>query len=190
MVSGDSGLCPEGGGDLEPAAKIQGAREGSFTGQALCFVIRPNPPMDGLGLAHCFLLIAACSLTVAVLCFLKGFVLVLPFSGLELAALGWALCFTFRRAHEQEVIMLSRDRVQVQTGRETPASRWSSPRHWTWVVLQSSRHRGHPHRLLLRSGGREVEIGSCLCEKERKALAERLKRVLSFQGAVRFSPQA
>jgi hypothetical protein len=48
-------------------------------------------------------------------------------------------------------------------------------------VLEQSSRRNHPSRLLLRSHGREIEIGSVLAEPERLTLASARARLLSLQ---------
>ena len=146
------------------------------------FDIRPNPPESGWVLCGFFGACAVASLGAALYLYFMGLPLVLPFSGLELAALGVALWYTWRAAQRRELVSISEERVTVE---RIPAKGdgccWSSPRYWTQVVLQPPVHTGHD-RLLLRYCGRELELGRCLGDADRSSLAKALSRALAYGG--------
>jgi uncharacterized membrane protein len=125
-----------------------------------------------------FVSIAALSLTIAIVCVVLGFWPVLPFAGLELGLLGWALQSSMQRRHWTQLLTISDQEVTVATccdGRiETGTGHVVFPRHWASVRLCGSRG-WQPSRLLIESHGRSCEVGSFLTEEERHALYGRLQ---------------
>lgn len=117
--------------------------------------------------------IALASLTFASYFVVQGLWPVLPFAGIELALLGWALWTSLRRRHwTQTITVTDRDVEIVLRGREGE-DRIVFSRHWASVKLR--RPRGwHPSRLLVESHGRSCEVGGFLTEEERRALYARL----------------
>ncbi len=160
-----------------PGGKQDGAR--------VQIVVRPNQSLTWNGNKLFFGMIAGVSLAVAGALAFLGFWPVLPFAGLELLALGWALYHCARCGQWREVISIDGDRVEVAAGRGQPERRWSANRHWTQVAVEPPRFRGHPTRLVLRSAGRRVELGAFLTEVERRRLARMLQDLLPAAPTVR-----
>lgn len=130
-----------------------------------------------------FLGVATGSLSVAMYFVWHGFWPVLPFAGLELAALGGALWLSQRRGRYREVISVFEDRVCVEKGSGGPEEVFDMPRTWVRVVRERGRRRGHPGRLYLTSHGRRVEIGHPLTETERESLGRRVTELLALDAA-------
>lgn len=114
------------------------------------------------------------SLTIALFLALQGYWPVLPFAGLELALLGWALRASLQRRHWTQVITVTANEVRVDTRLRGQAAEAVFPRPWARVTLRTSRS-WHPSRLLIESSGRACEVGAFLTEEERRALHARLK---------------
>lgn len=121
----------------------------------------------------------------AAFCLARGFWPVLPFAGLELVLLAWALSRSMRRGKQQECIVITDAEVIIsaQLGARPVVTRFS--RHWTRVKLRAPHSTLHPSRLCLESRGRACEVGSFLTEEERAALAVRLVELV---GAMSSSP--
>ena len=118
---------------------------------------------------------SALALGFALLLALRGFWPVLPFAGLEMAALGIALKLSFRRRAQQQVILLSEDEVRIlSSGIRGCRSEVVFPRHWAQVKLRAAIVRSHPSRLTIESMGRVCEVGPFLTEEDRRGLARRL----------------
>jgi uncharacterized membrane protein len=109
---------------------------------------------------------------------LQGFWPVLPFAGLEMALLAWALKATFDRRRETETITVSDEAVRVESVRRRLRSEVVFSRHWTQVTLRRPVSRLQPSRLTIESKGRELEVGRFLTEEERHGLAIRLQRLV------------
>jgi len=113
---------------------------------------------------------------------LHGFWTVLPFAGLELAALGTALYLYLLRCQTREVVSVSATAVTVEKGRYKPQARWVFPRAWARVLLERSPITWYPHRLAIVFQGQQVEIGRFLNEEERATLADELTRAICANG--------
>jgi uncharacterized membrane protein len=102
----------------------------------------------------------------------------LPFAGLEIALLCWAVRTSMRAGARQETITITADRVMVER-RDVHGDRLSVfPRHWVRVKLHAPLAALHPQRLMLESQGRCCEVGEFLTEDERRGLAVRLKQLV------------
>jgi uncharacterized membrane protein len=113
------------------------------------------------------------TLTVSGMVAAQGFWPVLPFAGLELGLLGWALHQSMQRRHHRQTVVVSDDDIVVAEGlAEVPKARFA--RHWARVNVRRAQSRLHPSRLLIESQGEACEIGSFLTEDERHRTASRL----------------
>jgi len=142
-----------------------------------CLVIEPNRSMSWQTLVSLYVLMVFVSLVIGLAYFHIGLTLVLPFCGLEMLALGAALYVTSWRSSFREVITVDEESVAIESGRENPTHRQEFPRPWTQVILERSGG-WYPSRLLIRSHGRQVEIGRFLNEEERRGLAEALGKII------------
>lgn len=150
---------------------------GGAEGQDRTFVVMPNQSMSWRGMVWMYSVIASVTLLVAVGCYFMGLTLVLPFSGVELLIVGAVFYITACHGDRREVIIIGKETVTVQSGRFQPESHYEFPRQWARVVFEQSSG-WYPNRLLIRSHGRQVEIGSFLNEQERNGLAEKLSVVI------------
>ena len=108
----------------------------------------------------------------------RGFWPVLPFAGLEMALLGWALNRSMQRRHHSETITVSENDVRIEQRDRAHYVEVVFPRHWSRVKLRRPHSRLHPSCLTIESQGRRCEVGSFLTEQERRGLAQRLQRLI------------
>ena len=122
--------------------------------------------------------VAALTFGVALFFALQGFWPVLPFAGLEVALLTWAVRASRRKGSQREVILVSDENVVIE--RRGPGGSWRTvfPRHWSRVTLRDPQAALHPSRLTIASHGRACEVGRFLTEEERRGLADRLRRLV------------
>ncbi|HLQ08367.1 MAG TPA: DUF2244 domain-containing protein [Steroidobacteraceae bacterium] len=130
---------------------------------------------------------AACVVPCGVGAFLacKGFWPILPFAGLEMALLGWALRVSLERRFHRQTITVSEADVSIESQVRERCARVVFPRHWAQVKLRRPAAVQYPSRLTIESHGRQCELGSFLTEEERRGLALRLQRLI---GRVNESP--
>lgn len=117
--------------------------------------------------------------------FLRGYWPILPFAGLEMLLLGWALRRSLQRRHHSETITVSDDDVRIEQRDRAHYVEVVFPRHWARVKLRRPHSRLHPSCLTIESHGRRCEVGSFLTEQERRGLAQRLTRLI---GRINESP--
>ncbi len=141
-------------------------------------VLVPNCSLSPQGAAFFFGTISGVTLTIATLFVVQGYWPVLPFAGLELALLGWALGASMRRRHWRECIELSAEEIAIETTLRGELTRVVFSRHWARIKLRAPSYALHPSRLVVESHGRAVEIGGFLNEEERRKLTARLKRLV------------
>ena len=147
-------------------------------GEPLRIEIRPNCSLSVRG-ARMFLAsacIVPCGMG-GVLAW-KGFWPVLPFAGLEMLLLAWALHVSLQRRFHHQTITLSEAQVRIETRDAGGFSQAVFPRHWARVKLRRPAARLHPSRLTIESHGRQCELGGFLTEEERRGLALRLRCLL------------
>ena len=123
-------------------------------------------------------LVAAPTFTIALVFTAQGFWPVLPFAGLEIALLTWAVRASMRSGLERETITVSPDSVIIRHWDRRGVQSSVFPRHWARVTLHAPPAALHPSRLLLESRGRACEVGRFLTEDERRKLAVRLKQLV------------
>ena len=151
----------------------------------LSIQLTPNCSLTPQGAALCFGAICLVSFSIAGTLALHGMWPVFPFAGLEMLVLGWALAASLRRRHYSQTIVVSDERVAVDTYYRKHYEHVEFSRHWAQVRLRGADTHLHPSRLTIESHGRSYEVGSFLTEEERRALAKRLMRLV---GRVNESP--
>ena len=147
--------------------------------------ICPNCSLSVRGARLFFGLVCLAPCGIAAVLAIKGFWPILPFAGLELAVLAWALRAGLERRYHRQTITVTEADVSIDTRVRTHSEHVVFPRHWAQVKLRRPAARLHPSRLTIESHGRRCELGSFLTEEERRGLALRLQRVI---GRVNESP--
>lgn len=122
--------------------------------------------------------LCAVSFGIAGMFAVQGFWPVLPFAGLEMLVLAWALRASFARRRCSETITISERDVLIELCDRERRSQIVFSRHWAQVKLRSPVSRLHPSRLTIESHGRALEVGRFLTEEERHGLAIRLQRLI------------
>lgn len=141
-------------------------------------VIRPNRSLTRRQLQLAFLVIAVICLGIASVFAAFGMWPVLPFAGAEIAVVGIGFYLSAQSGREMEVVSVDSDKVAVEKGRRHKSQRWELQRTWAQIRLLPPRLRWYPTRLVLRSHGKEVELGGFLNEDERRQLAGELSHAL------------
>lgn len=122
--------------------------------------------------------VAVPTFAVALLFTAQGFWPVLPFAGLEIGLLTWAVRASMRSGLERETITVTQDSVIIRHWDRRGVQSSVFPRHWSRVTLHAPSAALPPSRLVLESRGRACEVGRFLTEDERRNLAVRLKQLV------------
>lgn len=122
--------------------------------------------------------------SLAVLCFgmaigfaVLGYWLALPFAGLEIGLLAWALETLRRRERDYETLTIEGDAVLLEWRSGRRSGRREMNRQWVRVACECSAP-GRNCRLCLSSHGRETEVGLYLSDEARLQLAATLRSKL------------
>ena len=142
-------------------------------------VVMPNRAMSWQHIMMFYFLISAITLAIAINFFVQGLTLILPFAGLELAALGIVLYISAWRSNIKELVSVTENKIKIEIGRNGPEKSYEFDRAWSKIVLERSWNNWYPSRLLLRSHGKQIEIGKFLNEQERQCLEAELKKVIN-----------
>jgi uncharacterized membrane protein len=143
--------------------------------------LRPNRALSRRGLRGLIMGLALLALATAGLGAWQGNVFAPLFALVESFAMAAALGAAWRAGDRGERITLDTKSLEV---RSLPGHRRVCFQSY-WVRVLLAPGRGH-QRLLLRSHGRELEIGSFLAEEERAELSGKLRKLLAaMQGQSR-----
>jgi uncharacterized membrane protein len=150
-------------------------RQVAFAATAAGFrvMLKRNCSMSPRGLLLAFALPAALTLAIASVFALLGAWLILPFAGLEAAALGAAFWFTARHAADYERIELERGRLRVEVSEAARLRRYD-------MDARLARLRVEGELVVLRAPRAQLELGRHLDAAARvdfaAELGERLQR--------------
>lgn len=106
----------------------------------------------------------------------RGNVLAPVFAVLELGVVTWCLRRVWFASGLGQLITLTPSQLAITSARGAETVQFHP--YWVRVHLRDGLERGWPSRLVLRSHGREVEIGAFLNDEERRQLAQRLTELL------------
>ena len=141
-------------------------------------MVMPNRAMPWQHIMMIYLLVSGVTISIAFSFFTQGLTLILPFAGLELLALGVVLYISAWRSNIKEVVNVNEEKIRIEIGRNVPEEIYELDKAWANIVLERSWNNWYPSRLLLRSHGRQLEIGKFLNEQERQCLAIELSKVI------------
>jgi uncharacterized membrane protein len=150
-------------------------------------VIRPNRSLSWRQSMVFLGLIAVPLVLISVVLAARGFWLILPFAGLELAALFACFYSVSHACRRCEVVSISESLVTIEKGRDRgrgdesggPQHRVEFARGWVRVELSKEASHWYPRRLWIGASGQRVEIGEFLVDEEKAELATTLRHWLA-----------
>lgn len=137
--------------------------------------IRPNQSLSWGQVRMIGVILAIPAVIIALGFLLAGAWMIVPFSGLELAAVTTALWLVSLNSQKREVVRFSGDSVTIEKGRYGCKSKREFQRHWARFEVECSNHPWYAPRIILRQHNRQEEIGSFLNEEEKGVLIEALR---------------
>ena len=141
------------------------------------WITRPNCSFSANN-AQVLLIGAACISSIIALAFTwVGAWPVVPFAGVEIALLWWALRRCEEHKNDFEQITLEARRLIVETRNGKCLVSHEFDPYWAQLQLATPANQRNP-RLLICSHGKAIEVGSLLTETQKMALAKELKKEL------------
>ena len=145
------------------------------SGDGFRIVLSPNCSISWRELMLFYLLTCVVAFAVGMFFTLQGLWLVLPFSGIEMLALGFGLHLTSRKVYRKEIITLDQDRVRIEKGVRRVDQSWEFKTPWIRIVDEPQDDRIARRTLAISMNGESVEVGSFLANSEKDELAFQLK---------------
>jgi len=114
----------------------------------------------------------------------QGFWMILPFAGIELAALAYCSLRVIKASRRCQLITFTQDEVIVEKGQRRcgtgggPESRFAIPRCWARIELEK-RIGWYPLAVNITASGKRVEVGEFLAEEEKQDLAKQIRGLLA-----------
>ena len=149
-------------------------------------VLRPNPPADPRVLRGILIAVLLINLAFGLYFVSRGAWPIFPFMGLDVALLYWAFRVSARAARRFERVTLTHENLLIARHPvRGPATEIALNPYWVRVDYDDPPE--HWSRLLLKSHGKSVQIGSFLSPPARHDFAERLKSALRAARDVTFA---
>ena len=145
------------------------------SGDSYRFVLTPNCSITWRELVLFYVFTCAVVFAIGLLFTLQGLWIVLPFSGLEMLALGVGLYLTSRKVYRREVITLDQRRTRIEKGVQQVDQSWEFETPWIRLLDEQGGTRDRRRKLSLGAHGNYVEVGGFLDITEKDALAFQLK---------------
>lgn len=144
----------------------------------LVIVAKPNHSSSWRNNKLFLLLISVPSLGAAIGFTALGAWPVLPFAGLELAALSAALYYVNWKLEYRHVITVSEDSVSIDKGHYLPRRHWRFEREHTGIAVTPERHPWEGPHLALHGKQESVRVGDFLNRDDCLSLLALLRREL------------
>ncbi|MDG2046572.1 MAG: DUF2244 domain-containing protein [Halioglobus sp.] len=100
---------------------------------------------------------------------------ILPFAGLEMAALGSALYYVCWKLRYRHVVTLEADNVLIQKGHYHPRQQWRFDRQSTTVQVATKPHPWDAPKISFCNRGEQVSLGEFLNKEDTDKLLELLR---------------
>ncbi len=142
------------------------------------FLIRPNRSMTAKGMSLFVVFVGLAVFLVAMRFALLGAWVILPFAILEVVLFAVAFWWYEKASRYRETIKLSKNNILITKESLKFRKSWQFNPYWVQVKLLPNANNWYPSQLLIRSQGKQVEIGSCLTNQERQELSEALKNAM------------
>ena len=146
-----------------------------YTGNIL---IEPNRPISWTTNVRFIKFFALLSLCIGLFFTYHGFILVLPYSGLEVCVLAASLYLVYKHYTVCQVIYFTEDSVIIEFGDKEARKRVEYQRHWSSFHVDDDGRYNIP-RLSILSKGKSTEIGAFLNYKDKLELITLIKLLTS-----------
>jgi uncharacterized membrane protein len=156
--------------------------QSSRTAQAADFrcEIRPNRSLGSQGLVLLLVAVALVELVIGAGFLLFGAWLILPFAGLEAVVVAVALYTVIGHEADCELVEIRDGRLAITKRDGKVESRHEFPTYWARIVMMEHAVSWYGPRLVVRSHGRQIEIGASMNEEQKRKLAQELNKHVGF----------
>jgi uncharacterized membrane protein len=135
---------------------------------------KPNGALSTISKKRVIILLTVIPCAIGIAFLFLGAWPILPFVGLEIAALGYAFYYVNQHEADYESISIEGDSLLIERCVGQTVSQHEISPYWVKVV-QHELANGELH-LYLQSQGKKIEVGRYLTRKQRELLAKQLKQ--------------
>ena len=139
-------------------------------------LIEPNRPISWQDNVRFIKVFALVSFLIGVFFVYHGFILVLPYSGLEVLLLALCLYLVYKHYTFCQVIYFTENSVIIESGDDHVLNRIEYQRHWSKFHVEKSGRYNIP-RFSIQSMGKSTEIGSFLNHDDKVTLIKLVKDI-------------
>lgn len=142
---------------------------------------RPNSSLTANSKFKVILMLSIIPILIGIGFSMIGVWLVMPFVGLELAALAYAFYYINAHENDYESITIDDEKLEIKTCYRGEVKHKSLNPYWTKLVQRELAN--GELELGLISHGKEILVGKYLTREQRETIAEQLKkRIANFRG--------
>ena len=144
-----------------------------YTGNIL---IEPNRPINWATNVRFVKFFSLLSFIIGLVFMSQGFLLVLPYSGLEILILTLSLYFVYKHYSICQVVYFTQKSIIIEYGDDHADARIEYQRHWSTFKIDNNGKYNIP-KLSISSKGKTTEIGVFLNYKDKIELIDLVKRL-------------
>jgi len=139
-------------------------------------LIEPNRPISWQDNVRFIKLFSLLSLVIASIAMYQGFLLVLPYSGIEILFLSICLYLVYKHYSIHQIIYFTSDHVIIESFTQRVKQRIEYQRYWSKFYIDNNGHYEIP-RLCICSKGKTTEIGGFLGYTDKIILIDLVKKI-------------
>ncbi|MBW4934030.1 DUF2244 domain-containing protein [Marinobacter sp. F4206] len=143
--------------------------------EGIQLLLTPNHSLSWRGNVRIWLGLLAISAVIAGAMAVAGAWVIIPFAGLELAALAAGIYVTSRACQRREVLTIDDTDIHLEKGRTRKLAEWTLPRRYARLRLNAPRHPFTPPRLELIHRDTSVALGTFLNIEDTDTLIQLLE---------------
>lgn len=126
------------------------------------YLLTPNRSMSWAGNVRVWLALFTLSALIVTGMSLLGAWVVLPFAGIELAALAGAFYYTSRKCQRKEVLLLAPSVIRLEKGAREKETEWNLPKQFVRVYENLAPHPFTPPKLYFKFRDEEIPLAHFL----------------------------
>ncbi len=138
-------------------------------------VLSPNQSLSNMQVLRTLCTLFGLSTVIAVTFLSFGVWVVVPFTAMEMFALGAAFYWVRWRQSYREVLTINGDNICLETGIGRPTASWAAVGHRFQLLIDEARCWPRQITLYLCSEAGFVELGGCLNASDKKLLIDKLR---------------
>jgi uncharacterized membrane protein len=137
-------------------------------------IVRPNPSMPWYLIKRIYLAFALFILVIAIVLSMFNLYLAIPFYGVEVLFLGYALYITALKSGYYEKVLIDKHKITISFVKGKQVSKFDFTKEWSEFKFKNAT-KLQPSEISISKSGNKIFIGQKINEEDRKALFKLLK---------------